>query len=218
MSTLSGFTRPTDPINANDVGIAISTALGKTVTVVVTPTDLQVTGSTLVSGDQTATQVAITAYFYAYLQYGAPISDNPAMSSTQHGRGVTESVVAQGDLATYTAAIAYAQRKAWVTGVLKPNTFVYYSKATTVSGNVTFYITDDGTATGNAVFTNVYADSTTISPYGSSAVYQISAPTVASDKKSITATVNQVTSVVLGLIQISSAANGVQVNMLVLGD
>lgn len=218
MATLTGFTRPSDPINAVDLQTAISTALGKTVTVAVTPTDLQVTGSTLISGDQTATQVAITAYFYAYLQYGAPISDNPAMSSSQHGRGVTESVVTQGDIATYDAATAYAQRKAWVSGVLKPNSFIYYSKATTVSGNVTFYITDDGTATGNAVFTSVYADSVTISPYGSSAVYQISAPTVASDKKSITATVNQVTSVVLGLIQISSVANGVQVNMLVLGD
>lgn len=218
MLTLSGFARPSDPINAVDLQTAVSTALGKTVTVVVTPTDLQVTGSTLVPGDQTATQVAITAYFYAYLQYGASISDNPTMSSTQHGRVVTESVVAQGDIATYNAAIAYAQRKAWVSGVLKPNSFIYYSKATTVSGNVTFYITDDGTATGNVVFTNVYADSVTISPYGSSAVYQISAPTVASDKKSITATVNQVTSVVLGLIQISSVANGVQVNMLVLGD
>lgn len=218
MATLSGFTRPTDPINAVDLQDAISIALGKTVTVVVTPTDLQVTGSTLISGDQTATQVAITAYFYAYLQYGAPISDNPTMSSGQHGRGVTESVVAQGDIATYNAAIAYAQRKAWVTGVLKPNSFIYYSKTTTASGVATFYITDDGTATGSAVYTNVYADTITVTPYGTAALYQMSSPAVAGDKKSITVTVSQVTSVLLGLIQSTTAANGVDVRLLVLGD
>jgi len=207
--TLSGFTRPTDPINAADLAAAISTALGKTVTCVVTPTDVQVTGATLVSGDQSATQTAITAYQFGYLQWGAPISNTFPMSY-RTDRGVTESVAKQGD--------ALNKRKAWVSGLLKENSFVYYASALTVSGNITFYITDDGTASGNAVFTNVYQDSITISPYGSSAVYQISAPTISSDKKSITATVNQVTSVVLGLIQITSAANGVTCNLLVLGD
>lgn len=217
-TTFTGFTKPSDPINATDLATAISTAISKTVTVVVTPTDLQVTGATLVSGDGTAIQVAITAYFYAYLQYGAPISDNPAMSTSQHGRGVTESVVTQGDLATYNAAIAYAQRKAWVTGVLKPNSFVYYSKATTASGTATFYITDDGTATGNAIYNNVYADTITVTPYGTAALYQMSSPTVSTDKKSITITVSQVTSVLLGLIQSTTAANGVDCRLLVLGD
>lgn len=212
--TLTGFTRPSDPINATDLATQISTALGKTVTIEVTSTDILVTGAGLVSGDSANTQTAITAYFYAYLQTGILTVDNPDMSSNRHDKGITEHAAYMAD----TAVLATAQRKAWVSGVLKPNSFVYYSKATTSSGGVTFYITDDGTSSGNAVFTNVYADSVTISPYGTSAVYQISAPTVSGDKKSITATVNQVTSVVLGLIQITGASNSVPCTMLVLGD
>lgn len=124
--------------------------------------------------------------------------------------GVTSRAAHEGDLLT--------RRKAWVSGTLKNDSFVYYSTSTTNSGTVTFYITDNGLASGNAVFSNVYADSITISPYGTTAVYQISAPTVSGDKKSITATVNQITSVVLGLIQITAVANLVPCNLLVLGD
>lgn len=138
------------------------------------------------------------------------LTDNPDMSADRHGIGVSEH-------AAYTADSA-GQRKAWVTGVLKLGSFSYFASGTTTGGNITFYLTDNGLAGGNAVFTNVYADSITISPYGASAVYQISSPTVSGDKKSITATVNQVTSVVLGLIQIASASNGVACNLLVLGD
>lgn len=152
-------------------------------------------------------------------QSGGPyISTSNMDNSIPMDGSSTKVVTSNAALTADNAVLALARRKAWVSGVLKNDSFIYYSKATTVSGIITFYITDDGTATGNAVFTNVYADSITISPYGSSAVFQISAPTVAGNKKSITATVNQVTSVVLGLIQIAAAANGVQCNMLVLGD
>lgn len=108
--------------------------------------------------------------------------------------------------------------KSWVSGSLKSGTFSYFSKATTASGVVTFYLTDNGLSTGNAVYNTIEADSIVISPYGAGAVYQVSAPTVSVDKKSITATINQVTAVVLGLIQISSAANGVDCRMLVIGE
>lgn len=124
--------------------------------------------------------------------------------------GVTSHAAYSADLLT--------RRKAWVSGLLKNDSFVYYSTANTNSGTVVFYITDNGLSTGNAVFTDVYADSITISPYGTTAVYQISSPTVSTDKKSITATVNQITSVILGLIQITNAANTVPCNLLVLGD
>lgn len=127
-------------------------------------------------------------------------------------------VTSHAALTSDNAVLALARRKAWVSGVLKQDSFVYYSKATTSGGNITFYLTNDGTASGTAVFNNVYADSITISPYGTTALYQLSNPVVASDKKSITATVNQVTSVVLGLIQIVTVAAGVQCNLLVLGD
>lgn len=76
-----------------------------------------------------------------------PMADNSSIGVTSHAAYIAD-----------TAVLAAAQRKAWVTGVLKPNSFVYYSKANTVSGTVTFYLTDDGTSSGNAVFTDVYAD------------------------------------------------------------
>lgn len=209
-NTFSGFTRPSDPIVAGDLATKISTAISKTVTVVVTPTDIQVTGATLVSGDGTAIQVAMTAYFYPGLEYGVGLyaDDDGSMTANSGVRVPTQAAV---------VTAMKNSRFAWMSGVKKPGSFVYYSKTTTASGTVTFYITDDGTSSGNAVFTSVYLDSITISPYGSGAVYQVSAPTISGDNKSITATINQVTSVILGLIQISSAANGVDCRMLVLG-
>lgn len=213
MAILSGFTRPTDPIVATDLAAKILADTGKTVTVEITPTDILVTGS--VSGaDQSAIQTSMNNYYYQYFQMGAPLSDNPDMSSARRDKGVSERVAYLAD----TAVLAAARRKAWVSGVLKPDSFVYYSKATTANGAVTFYLTNDGTANGIPVFTNVYADSVTISPYDSAALYQISNIVVAADKKSLTATVNQVNSVVLGLVQIVSTVNNIQCNMLVLGD
>lgn len=211
MATLSGFTRPSDPIHAVDMATAISTAIGKTVTCEVTSTDVLVTGATISGADTSNIQVAMTAYQYAYLQYGAPISDVFPMTSARHDRGVTEAVAYAGDVAT--------RRKNYVSGALKNDSFLYTSKATTNgSGVVSFYITDDGTSTGNAVFTNVYADSISVAVYGSSANYQPYSPTVSVDKKSITVNINQATSVLLGAIQLVSAAASVDCRLYVMGD
>lgn len=209
-STLSGFARPTDPINEADMAAALSAALGKTVSCSVTATDILVTGTGLVLGDGTATQAAMTAYQFGYLQYGAPISDTFPMTSARHDRGVTEAVAYAGDVAT--------RRKAYVSGVLKNDSFIYSAKATTSSGVATFYITDDGTSSGSAIFTNVYADSISVVAYGSAANYQPYSPTVAGDKKSITVNLNQATSVLLGAIQLVTAANGVDCRLYVMGD
>lgn len=211
MLTLSSFIRPSDPIDAVDMATAISVAIGKTVTVEVTSTDILVTGDSLIAGDKASTQTAMTAYQYAYLQYGAPISDIFPMSGGRHDRGVTEAVALSGDLAT--------RRKAYVSGVLKNDSFIYSSKATTNgSGVVTFYITSDGTAQGTAVFNNVYADSISVAVYGSTANYQPYLPTVSGDNKSITVTINQATTVLLGAIQLVSAASSIDCRLYVLGD
>lgn len=212
MPTLTGFTRPSDPIVASDLASKISIDIGKTVTVAVTPTDVQVSGSTISGADMTTIQTSMSNYIYTALEYGVGLYADPdsTMVANSNVRIPTQKAIL--------TAINSVNRKAWVTGALKPGSFVYYSKTTTVGGVATFYITDDGTATGNAVFSSVYADTMTVSPYGSAALYQVSAPTVSTDKKSITATINQVTSVVLGLITISAAANGVDCRLLVLGN
>lgn len=212
MSTLTGFTRPTDPINAVDIASAISIAIGKTVTCIVTATDVQVTGATISGADTSNIQTAITAYTFGYLQYGAPISDIFPMTSARHDRGVTEAVAYAGDVAT--------RRKNWISGSLKSDSFVYASKASVAGGAgiVTFYITDDGTSTGNVVFTNVYADSILVVPFGSAGQYQAYSPTLAGDKKSITATIAQATNV-LGILTFNAtAANGIDCRLYVIGD
>lgn len=212
MATLSGFTRPSDPIQAVDIAVAISASIGKTVNCEITSTDILVTGSTISGADVANIQTAITAYQFGYLQYGAPISDIFPMTSGRHDRGVTEAVALAGDLAT--------QRKNYVSGILKDDSFLYVTKASTAggSGNVTFYITSDGTSSGTAVFSNVYADSVLIVPYGSSGNYQAFNPSVSGDKKSITASISQATNVLGVLTYNSSAANGIDCRLYVMGD
>lgn len=123
---------------------------------------------------------------------------------------VSESVALQGDLAT--------RRKAWVSGALKDDSFIYSAKASTSSGVATFYLTDDGTSTGNAVFTNVYADSIAIVTYGALGNFQPSTPVVSGDNKSITVNISQITNI-LGIATINSvAANGVDCRLYVIGD
>jgi hypothetical protein len=106
---------------------------------------------------------------------------------------------------------------AWVQGVMKTGTLIFTSMATTVSGSVTFWLTDNGTSTGNAVFSEIYPSSVAVSTYGSTAQYQTFSPVIASDRKSITVQINQVTAVLLGLLQFTAAANGVDVRLIVLG-
>lgn len=216
MPTLSGFTRPSDPINAIDMGVAISTAIGKTVTCIITSTDVEVSGVSISGADTSAIQIAMTAYQYAYLQYGAVISDITDMSTARHDRAVTERVAYLGDLGAYNLG----KRKNWISGALKENSFIYASKALTAggAGAVTFYLTDDGTSSGNAVFSNVYPDSILVVPLGASGNYQAFSPVVAGDKKSITASVSQATNV-LGLLTFNaSAANGIDCRLYVIGD
>lgn len=106
---------------------------------------------------------------------------------------------------------------AWVQGVRKTGTLIFSSQATTSTGNVTFWLTDNGTSTGNAVFSEIYPSSITVSTYGTGAQYQTASPVVSADKKSVTVSVNQVTAVLLGLLQFTAAANGVDVRLIVLG-
>lgn len=138
------------------------------------------------------------------------MSNDTPMSADRTDKVVTEHAAYQSDLLT--------RRKAWVSGVLKNDAFIYSSKASTVSGSATFYITSDGTSGGSAVFSNVYADTVAVIPYGTSGSYQPSNVVVSGDKKSITVDVSQATNV-LGLLTFNStAANGIDCRLYVMGD
>lgn len=211
MATLTGFTRPSDPIESVSMASKISTDIGISVTVKVTSNDVEVTGS-ITESNRVAIQNSMTAYFYSFTQTGTPVSDNPDMSGSRHNMSITEHAAYLGDIAT--------RRKNWVSGALKNDSFIYSSKAVTAGGAgvVTFYITSDGTSGGSAVFTNVYADSILVVPFGASGNYQAFSPAVSGDKKSITASVSQATNV-LGILTFNAAAaNGIDCRLYVIGD
>lgn len=139
------------------------------------------------------------------------MSNDSPMTLDRTDKVVTEHAALQGDLLT--------RRKAWVSGVLKNDCFIYSSKASTAGGSglVTFYITDDGTSSGNAVFTNVYADSISVGGYGTGGQYQASGLTVAGDNKSITATISQLVPILVVTFS-ATAANGIECRLYVMGD
>lgn len=106
----------------------------------------------------------------------------------------------------------------WVNGTHKSIVKEFHSSATVSSGTVVFNMTDDNTSSGNAIFANVYLESLNIIIYSTSIQYQFSSPTVSSDKKTLTVTVGQLGTVLLGIIQFVSAANGITVYAQIKGD
>lgn len=116
------------------------------------------------------------------------------------------------------AEMQTASLKAYVSGTLKTGAFPLLVKATTNSSGVaTMYLTDNGLSSGNAVFTEVFTDGLLPVPVGASSNYQVTGTTVSGDKKTLTVNVNQLGSVVLGLINVTTAASGVEVRALVIG-
>lgn len=108
--------------------------------------------------------------------------------------------------------------RVWVNGAHKSSVWEYFSSATVSSGNVVFNLTDDGTSSGNAVFTNVYLESLNLIIYSSTIQYQFSNPVVSGNKKTLTVTVGQLGTVILSIVQFITAANGITVYAQVKGD
>lgn len=103
----------------------------------------------------------------------------------------------------------------WIT---RGPTVKFRGTSTVTSGVVTFNLTDDGTPTGNAIFTNIYNESINLWVNDQNAQYQMGNTTVSSDKKTISFNINTLGSVLLGIIQFISAANGIVICLQVEGD
>lgn len=112
-------------------------------------------------------------------------------------------------------------------GTTKQGTFPYVSSAAVAGGAgvVRFYLTDDGTSSGNAVFETIDSDSVQIQVVNSSALYVPSAVSVDASNKYIDVTMKQqvfstglagLLSVITGAT-LSAAANGTVVKCTVLG-
>jgi hypothetical protein len=72
MATLTGFTRPSDPINGDQLSGQVSAAVGKTLDVQVDTTTATATG-TITEADRSAIQAAINAYIYLPPSVGSPV-------------------------------------------------------------------------------------------------------------------------------------------------
>lgn len=88
---------------------------------------------------------------------------------------------------------------------------------TNASGVATIYLTNNNTAGGTAVFSTIYEDGIIVMPVGSTSNFQVTSVTVSADKKTLAVTVNQLGSVLLGLVQLTTAAAGVEVRAMVMG-
>lgn len=112
----------------------------------------------------------------------------------------------------------------FVNGVFKNSARVEVVTGTVTSGIATFYITDDNTSTGNALFTNVYYVNAGI--LDDSANYAWGTYTLAANKKSITMNAKKqafggVTILginVLGSVSFTNVPNGTTVYLIVIGD
>lgn len=97
----------------------------------------------------------------------------------------------------------------FVSGVKKINVKEYYGTATVNNGTATFNLTTDGTATGPAIFTSVYSESVSIRIFDSSNSYVYDVPVISANKKTLSVSINKLGSVIVGVIQFITAANGV---------
>lgn len=110
-----------------------------------------------------------------------------------------------------------------IAGVMKDKPRVWADQVTVSGGNAVFYLTDDRTATGNAVFSNVAMESIQLTVLDDTAPAAVGTPTLSANKKTLTVPVKRaaginVSLVGLTLLGVPSAANGAKVNLLCLGD
>lgn len=108
--------------------------------------------------------------------------------------------------------------KLYKSGALKVQPKAYITSGVVAGGTVVFYLTSDSTNSGDVVFNNVYKESLNWWIDDTGAQYQVGGYTLSADKKTLTLTINKLGSVLLGIIQLTSAANGVTVNLTVWGD
>lgn len=131
-----------------------------------------------------------------------------------HTQIPSESQVYLGDLAVYDAT----RNKAYIGGSMVYDAVPWLNTANTnASGVATFYPTDTGLAGGNALFSSIDTKTVIAMPTGGTNNYQVTSFTIASDKKSITVSVNQMAGAVLGLVNVTTAAAGIPVTLSFLG-
>lgn len=106
-----------------------------------------------------------------------------------------------------------------VAGVTRQTPREFAGSATSnASGKVVFTMTDDGTASGNPIFSNVLMETLTYCDFQPGRIIKCTNPVVSGDKKTMTMDVKQNGSLLsLGLVPFEQAAAGVAINVRVQG-
>lgn len=232
MLTLTGFTRPADPVWGDQLATMISTALGKTVTCLVTAGDIQVTGNSLLSGDMAVIQAAMSAYVYVPPNLGnVMVGDSDATLSANSDTHIsTEKALKtyiDGRVGTKTTIRYYLNGVAQNGTAATGDIVEWIETVTTASGVTTSYITTEGTTRtsgGTALLSTLFPDSIQTNFIDSTGVYAQGVPTVTSNKTvSIPFTkqgfngVTVVTINVLGSVAMNAIPNGVTVKLRLVG-
>lgn len=135
-----------------------------------------------------------------------PLVDGPDMSSDDHNKVATVHLSKQSDDAIV-GLIGKLQTSAGIVYGAWPYPF---TATTNASGIATVYLTSDGTSGGTAAFTTVYQQS--VSPTGVGANnYNNTSIVISGDKKTMTITLNQISTILGLLTQNTTAAAGVVV-------
>ncbi len=108
--------------------------------------------------------------------------------------------------------------RVWKNGTQLVSAKEYWSTAVVASGVARFYLTSDHTGSGSAIFTTIYKESMNFLIEDASNTYQFSGITIDANKKYVDVTVGRLGTVILGIIQFITAANGVTIYLQVKGD
>lgn len=194
---LTNFTRPVDPISCDQLCAQIQLATGKVVSCSISPTAIDITGPTIVSGDTSAIQTVITAYKYTpqpgdttYFMLASSLDDgNMATASTTRVASQRASYAADllnNNLLNAKTAIRYYVNGVSQNGTVQTGDVVeWISTLTTAGGTVTDYVTTQGairTSGGTALLSSVFPDSIQTNFIDSTGVYAQGNPTITSSK------------------------------------
>lgn len=134
------------------------------------------------------------------LSDNVPMADDSAIGVTSHAALMADTAVAA--LSNKVHSGSTIDTGAWP---------ILRKASTNSSGVATIYLTADGTSGTAAAFTTVYEDGIIVMPVGAANNYQVASVVLSGDKKSIAITVNTLSTVVLSLVTVTTAAAGVEV-------
>ena len=106
----------------------------------------------------------------------------------------------------------------WLDGNLKNDVKSCAVTATVASGQAVFNLTQGNTPTGTAIFKNVYLNTIQLGIPDITNVYLFGGIQLSEDKKTLTVQVRRLGTVLLGIIQVINAANGIVPRLVIWGD